>query len=368
MTRKDKNMRREEALEHFIENYVKVKSVEKQKKLDDYYEKNKDELSLNFIESFKQLCLKIKEIQAISRKGKIAYIVCSMLRTNIIFGVNKYLLEAFNKLMYFEKNECKVEYDVDWAFRFLDEFEEELLQNSKLYINKITKADIERLKLKEAVLYNERIERLVRYAMPKVAMTQEFKDIQKEDILEVSVGEYRSLRKLVYKESIRSKDSKEIKYWLEQKYEFEYTYEVLRELELSDGDYGGIDISYGDFGKSNISRSNMKKNILIGTKFCESLLEEVDFTESVATEAVFDSADLKRASFKGAKVEGASFKNANLEGVCFEGTDLSYSDMTGANMVNANFKGALLKGTIFDINGIDGLMLEDEQKRDIVFK
>lgn len=360
-------MKREEALEHFVENYVKVKSVEKQKKLDDYYEKNKDELSLKFIESFKQLCQKIKEIQAIGQKGKISYIVCSMLRTNIICGVNKYVLEAFNDLLYLDKNECQIEYDAGWAFGFLDEFEEELLQNSKFYINKITKADIERLKLKETVLYNERIERLVRYAMPKAAMTQEFKDIQKEDILEVSVGEYRSLRKLVYKESIRSKHSKEIKYWLEEKYEFEYTYEVLKELDLSDGDYEGIDISYGDFGKSNISRSNMKNTNLKGTKFCESLLEEVNFAGVAAAEAVFDSANLKGASFKVAKAEGASFKGANLEGVCFEGADLSYCDMTGANLVNVNFKGAILKGTIFNINDTSGLMLDEEQKKDIVF-
>ncbi len=197
-------MKREEALEHFIENYVKVKSVEKQKKLDDYYEKNKDELSLEFIESFKQLCHKIKEIHAIGEKGKIAYIVCSMLRTNIICGVYKFVLEAFNEAWYFDKNECQVEYDAGWAFGFLDEFEEELLDNSKFYINKIAKPDIERLKLKEAVFYKERIERLARYAMPKAAMTQEFRDIQKENVLEVRVGEYKSLSNLVYKESIRS--------------------------------------------------------------------------------------------------------------------------------------------------------------------
>jgi|LSQX01.3.fsa_nt_gb uncharacterized protein YjbI with pentapeptide repeats len=361
-------MKREEALEHFNENYVKVKSLEKLNKLDKYYEENKDTLAADFVESIRLLCIKINEMQEKGENGKIAHIVCSMLRTNVIFGVYKSIIESFDRLWYFGKKGCEVEYDASWAFGLLDEFEKELMEIGKLYIGKIIKTDIERFKLKEAVLYNERIIKLARYAMPQAALTEEFKLVLKEDILQVRVGEYRNFSKLVYKEAQRTKDSKEIKFWLQEKQKFKYTYEVLRELDLSDGDYEGIDISYSDFGKSNISKSNIKSCKLTGAKFCECLLEETDFSEVTADEAVFDSADLRNAVFRGAKADRASFRTANLEGACFEGADLSYSDMRGANLINANFDGAVLNGTIFLTDDIAGLNLNEEHMKDIVIK
>jgi hypothetical protein len=77
-------MTRQEALEHFEKNYVQVKALDSMEKIKKYYEVNKDKIVASFIESFKQICLKIKDSQSKGLKGNIGYIQCSMLRTNIM--------------------------------------------------------------------------------------------------------------------------------------------------------------------------------------------------------------------------------------------------------------------------------------------
>lgn len=115
--RKQYKMNREEALTHFIENYVSKISLEKLQKLQNYYENNKDILAEKFIESFRRICIKIKGLQNIGIKGKIAYINYSLLRTNIIEGSYSYLVEGFNRFGIFDRVECQEEYDVRWVFQ-----------------------------------------------------------------------------------------------------------------------------------------------------------------------------------------------------------------------------------------------------------
>ena len=48
-------MKREEALTHFVENYVSKISLDKLQKLENYYENNEDILADKFIESFQNM-------------------------------------------------------------------------------------------------------------------------------------------------------------------------------------------------------------------------------------------------------------------------------------------------------------------------
>lgn len=197
-------MNRKAALEHFVENYVDKESNEKLQNLKLYYENNKNTLIEGFVESFRKVCLKIIDMQDKGEKEKIGYITYSMLRTNIIDGKFAYLIEGFDKLWFFDRAECREEYDASWAFVFLKEFEEELIIKSKPYINKITKPDIERFKLKETVFYNNWVVELAKDAMFEAAKLTEFKEILKEDVLEIRVGEYKGHSEIVYIEETKA--------------------------------------------------------------------------------------------------------------------------------------------------------------------
>ena len=192
-------MKKEEAFEHFIENYVKTESSEKMQKLKAYSENNKDVLIDEFVESFRRICIKIKDMQDKGKKGKIGYITYSLLRTNIMEGKFVYLIEAFNWMWFFDRIECQEEYDVRWAYVFLDEFEAELVEKSKPYLNKIGMPDIERVKLKEISPYNNVVMELAKEAILNASEIKEFSEILKEDVIEIRIGEYKGPSEVIYK-------------------------------------------------------------------------------------------------------------------------------------------------------------------------
>lgn len=192
-------MEKGEALEHFIKNYVKTESSVKMQKLKVYSENNKDILIDDFVESFRRICVKIKDMQDKGEKGEIGYITYSLLRTNIMEGKLVYLIEAFNRIWFFDRIECQEEYDVRWAYQFLDEFEAELIEKSKPYLNKIGMPDIERVKLKEIALYNNVVIELAKEAILNASEIKEFSDILKEDVIEIRIGEYKRPSEVIYR-------------------------------------------------------------------------------------------------------------------------------------------------------------------------
>lgn len=374
---------RTDALQQFKETYVKEKSNEKLLLLEKYFQGHKDDLIPAFVESFRLICLKVKEMQLKKEKGKIGYITYSMLRTAIAERKHTYLLEAFNENWFLDFEECYAQYDASWAFSYLEALRTELEEKRKLYFGTIVTSDIENMIQAEAGKFNEYVISLARYAMPKAVGLKEYQEIDKEEELEVRVGEYRDMSEVVYKEDIREKDPEEIREWLNEKLEDEYSFEAFRNLDLQNGDYKNIGLSYADFSRCNFSKSKMTGCVLIGTKFNGGLMEEVDLSGSLIYGADFSRCNLKKAVFY--RVEGAdglqdqsgwerpgflgvSFEGADLEGADFEGADLKGAVFIGANLKNVNFTGADLKNAIFSEKDAGRLDLDKLQIQTIEWK
>ncbi len=368
---------------------------------------HKKELVPDFVESFRRICVKIAEMQARGEKDKIGYITYSAMASNIAERNYIYVIDAYNTEWFYDEVECCDSYDVSWAFRFLDEFEEELEPQRKLYMDKITKADMEQFRLEEFGIYNAVIKDFIRYAMPYAVEIEEYKQIEKADVLEVRAGPYKGASELMYKEDNRIKNSSEIKVWLESK-EGTYDYEILKDLDLSNGDYEGIDIQYGDLSKSNMKECKLKNGSFIGTKFIQTILTGADLEGATLDHADFTKSELKDANMKGVKgsrinfqdanmenvnlvealliysdmrnvnlsnavctkaaLKGVCFEGANLENCNFEGSDLRHSDMRGAKLKGINLKNAVLKNTKLLKSDLSFLELSEEQKTAIILE
>ncbi|MDP4180320.1 MAG: pentapeptide repeat-containing protein [Bacillota bacterium] len=305
-------MKKIEALQHFNDNYVKEKRDQKLKELDEFYNINRDVLAKDILEAFRNVCVKAGKLQLEGIKENIAYISFSMVRVKLLNNDYKYFVDAYNEILYLDEVQCRSYYDASWAFRFLEEFEKELEQSRKLYINKILKSDIEKIKLQDAALYNDYIVKLATYVMPEAVKIKEYLDLKREEVVDIRVGEYKASRQVVYKEDLRIKDSGSIKSWLEGKYELEYEHEVLRNLDLSGGDYEGIDLSYSDFTGSDLSKSNWRKSTLIGANFYKANLDGVDFGQADLSDCDLREAILKNTSFAGAQLQGARFLEKDI--------------------------------------------------------
>lgn len=187
-----------EALNHFKENYVKKIGQEKLLSLDNYYNNCQDRLATQFADSFRKLCLKALTMQIKGQKGDIMYINYSLLRTNMIERKYTYAAEALNCYSFEDDGDCRIEYDVTWAYQFLHEFLEELEQKRRLYIDKISPAVIDRIMMEELAGYNNYVVKLARLAIPQAVNLVEFKEMYKEDYVEIRVGEYKGTYEVIW--------------------------------------------------------------------------------------------------------------------------------------------------------------------------
>ncbi|MEZ2661308.1 pentapeptide repeat-containing protein, partial [Aneurinibacillus aneurinilyticus] len=62
-------MVKEDVVRHFTENEVQIKTLESLLALEEYFQTHKDELVHDFVQSFREICRKIKAMQSRGEKG-----------------------------------------------------------------------------------------------------------------------------------------------------------------------------------------------------------------------------------------------------------------------------------------------------------
>ncbi|MEC0184396.1 hypothetical protein P4H61_23205 [Paenibacillus peoriae] len=189
-------MNRLEALEHFRETYAKEVLNQKIHQVVSLYEQRKEELILSFIQSFQWICQQANHIEV--PKGRIGYITYSMRRTYLMERNYNYIIEAYDKSWFFDPGPCQGVYDAGWAFSFWGESVDELSQLRKPYMNKVIQPDVERFALHAVEEFHQYILQLARDAIRQAVQTPEFKVLRCEDDLEVRIGEYKGISKVVY--------------------------------------------------------------------------------------------------------------------------------------------------------------------------
>jgi len=369
-------MRRSEALKHFEDEYTSPSFIEMNEKIDKYIEENRKKYTDAFVENFRILCNKIKSMQDEGKKGKIAYITYSFTIDNLQKESRDYEVQAFGTEWFLEEGEeCKISYNVGWIYDFLDSTYDKLLEISKKYIGKINGADMDQVWKDGIIFCDVRLLNFAKKAIKEAIKIDEFKAIDKEEVLEIRLGQKKGYNEIIHKLDTRVKDSKEIKRWLESGEE-SYSYSILQNLDLSGGNYKGITCHCSDFSGSNLSNSsfegasllesvfaksiikgvNFKKASLSGTDFTDTIIEKSNFQESymsrsVVTRAQLIDCNLDKTKLYNADFSCCSFKNCRLTKTGFARANLENADLSGNNLKEAVFIRTKLTGA--DLSNTD---------------
>ena len=369
-------MRRSEALKHFEDEYTMPSFIQMDEEMDKYIEENRKELTDAFVENFRTLCNKIRTMQNEGKKGKIAYITYSFTIDNLQKESRDYEVQAFGTEWFLEEGEeCKISYNVGWIYDFLDSTYSKLLEISKKYIGKINGADMDQVWKRGIVFCDVRLLSFAKKAIKEAIKIEEFKAIDKEEVLEIRLGQKKGYNEIIHKLDTRVKDSKEIKRWLESGEE-SYSYSILQNLDLSGGNYKGITCHCSDFSGSNLSNSsfegasllesvfaksiikgvNFKKASLSGTDFTDTIIEKSNFQESymsrsVVTRAQLIDCNLDKTKLYNADFSCCSFKNCRLTKTGFARANLENADLSGNNLKEAVFIRTKLTGA--DLSNTD---------------
>ena len=337
-------MTREEAMEHFEEEYVYKYYVQMDKRAEKYIEENNERLTLEFIETFRSLCKKIKQMQIEGKKEKIAYITFSFGIDNLLHNSHEYMVHAYGSEWFYEDSEeCKVMHDLNWLYEFMEDTYNQLVEISKKYIGNITSADLKEVRKTGVISCDVLFRKFAKKAIEKAVEIDEFKEIEKDEVLEIRNGEYKGYNEIIYKIDTRVKNSKDIKSWLEKKDDDEdYCNQILCNLDLSNGDYKGIDAHHTDFSGSDLSNSDFEGASLIDARFNKATIDNVNFKGASLDESNFAYTTVKKSNFEKADLLYSNFKKLELIGC-----NLVDTDFVGSNLQNCVIRNSVLRNTNF---------------------
>jgi uncharacterized protein YjbI with pentapeptide repeats len=373
-------MTKREAWHHFRENYVKQIGQKQLMAAEAYFQSHLEELADGFLNSFRAICRQVLVFQEKQLKGPLGYIHYSWLRTQLLEQDYRVLIETYDGNWYLDRRECVAEYDAAWLWRFWGDCVAELESKRQPYLDQITAADLELIARREVAKYGQYLVSLARYALNRAELEPEYGALVKEAECEVRVGEYQDLSEVVLKTDTRPKESREIKRWLARKTDLEYSYEVLRSLDLSRGDYEGLDLRYCDLRECDFSDCNLQNAFLLGTKFASSCLDRADLRGALLYEADFSHCSLKAANLSETEgpagplpgpewqtpgFRGINFQAADLTGAVFGDAVLAGADFRDAVVTETDFNGAALQEALFTVAARQQVRLTKKQRAQV---
>ncbi|WP_394523882.1 pentapeptide repeat-containing protein [Lacrimispora sp. JR3] len=318
----------------------------------------KDDFRIQFIREFSLVCEKQKEN---IHKMTPGYIMCHLLRTDLIRGKYRCPLFLYDKNWYYHIGMKVGELQMGELFHLYGTLWDKLRQLSKRYVGHVTMPEVDEAMQDMVTPFYLYLKELVLYAVGEATDTDAYLSMEKEDNFQIRIGEYVEPGDLVYREQPK-KDAEEIRRQLEEATEEAYLFEDFKGLDLSHLMLSGRDFRYSDFRKGRLEKSNFNLSLLIGSCFRNSNMAEATFVGSMFHNADFTNADLQHADFscgvsyhgksqadawRTPGYTGASFRNSNLSGASFLGGVYMGSDFRGARLTGCNFTDAVLYESIF---------------------
>ena len=374
-------MKRKDILEHFYKTYVQPKSLLQLQKLDAYIKEHKEELAVDLILSLDKISKKAQEMQTAGTKNNIQYIVYQVLRSEITNGGSTCAIRVYDASWYMDNQQCKTTYDASWALKYLHNFEQDISQEAKRYVNQVFAGDIDIWKQKELEKYIAYIAKLAKYAFSTQHLPDNFDAIKKEEELYIHVGEYKDKSEVVHQHHTTKKEAEVLIEALQEDRK-EYMYECYRQLSIEDVDLRQKNFCYADFSHSKLLQDDYRGCTLLGANFKEASIENSDFSYSLLQESNFTDAQifnvnlrnicakiespsseywyspgltgmnftkshLFHVGFQDATIPEATFQEAQLTEVNFTNADLTNANFEGANFTHVDFTGARMEGTVF---------------------
>ncbi|WP_250278935.1 pentapeptide repeat-containing protein [[Clostridium] colinum] len=356
--------------EHFYSNYFEPILKETLENLEEDFQQNIEEYKKEFILNFKNISEKIKKEHSDTRIGYLSY---NLMLTKIINKNYKYDIYIYDKEWYL-KGDIKIgEYNVEYIYKHYQKMWDKLLKEGKGYIFKINNTDINNIMLKIVDNFHKYIVSIMRNSIIELTETEEYNNLNKENIFNIHSGKFYDIYDLIYTENF-NKNPIKIKKWLNKKLPEEYCNKDFKNLVLNNFNLGKCDLRGADFRKSELKESDLSYSILNGAKFKEADLRNSNIISSFLSEVNFENADLSDSKMtycimrKGKindEVEvgylGANLINTNLTNVDFRSSRFEVVDFRSAIIENTNFEECIFQECKFKKEQILNLNFTKEQ-------
>lgn len=192
---------KEKVLDEFKRKYVEGRFYEQSSKIYEYFEENKESIKKEILISFREGCKRALELQSSGTKQDIKFIYISYLRTSIMENKGIYRIDFFDERWFMDKEECSVDFDMDFVYEPLFKHMEELNEKKSEYGRTITEMNIDKIKMKESERYNKIALNILDDMVEDFINIDEYKEMKKSDEIRIFAGEYMDKVRVLYENS-----------------------------------------------------------------------------------------------------------------------------------------------------------------------
>ncbi len=296
---------------------LQQKSKELLTGLDDYVKSHFEQFVKQYVDFFSAYCEKIYQMQQQGKKGAIAYIHFSVLRTNILLRKHVIRVDAYDERWYMDTVECSSGYHVEDIYCYLEKYGEIVEEMRSRSNGKISLAEAQKKVFVESNYYLFYTAELIRLGMRKALQTESYQKIRREPCFVVCMGGFMDRFDILYKDDCTIKDSGEVKRYLQSQKKTLFSYEIYENLDLSKGNYEGLEFQYSSFAGCDFTHSSWNKSRLAFSNFQNTTLKDTKMEKTKIFDTDFSGATLEQVSFAGAKLKYISFVGARLFQVDF---------------------------------------------------
>lgn len=330
----------EEKRIHFIDNiydpFYNIKFLE----VEEYFYRNRESIKDRIVNSFRVSLTILNE----NVDFEISYIVCTLLKTNLL--ENKYVctVMAYDEGFYISEGVKIGEIDFSDIYKYYEECHENGMKNFRRYIGALSEIDVKKISNEKLEKLNELVEKGIRYSLFDIIELKEYKNMNKANKFQFIVGEYFEFTTVIQIENINKKYI-EMKNLLESE-DLDTTFlvtEDFRELEFDKLLLKAKNLLFCDFNKSYLKSIVFELGILTGTRFTNAYLKSCTFYKCMMSETNFMNSRIVNCIFSeilmyidcdGKKYTEVSFENCCFENVKFIGCVMQGVDFTKSNIQN----------------------------------
>ncbi len=341
---------------------------------EEVFQRTKDDFKQQFIREFSHVCQAL-----VKEERKPGYLMCHLLRTDLIRGEYRSPIVAYDRNWYLHKGIWVGELDTSELFGLYTKLWENLLQRAKRYVGKVSMPEVDSIMQEMVTPFYRYLKEMILYSIAEATETDSYLSMDKEEDFQIRVGEYLEPGDLVYQEQPEM-DMKELKNWLEKNERKAYCFGDFKGLNLRDLILQNYDFRYADFRGSNLDKSNLSIGLLIGACFRNCQMKESNLTGSMLLNTDFKGADLERANlsygvtyqgkdpgdtWRREGYTGSSFQESNLQGACLAGGVFIGADFRGARLMGCDFQETSLYRSRFTRKQLEDATLSRDQLEQI---
>jgi hypothetical protein len=159
-------------------------------KIAEYCQKNDDQLSKSFCDSFQILLQKGMALQKAGKLGEVAYLAISVLRTFIMERRLQLRLDLYDATYFLSKVECSAYLDVAYIFKYIDSDINALVADLKECGGKFNSIEVDELKKDYIDTYSVVAQTFIAQNVPAILGLSEYGLLRKTGDFKIIYGEY----------------------------------------------------------------------------------------------------------------------------------------------------------------------------------